>query len=166
MTTPVYLDLRLFPHRSLTRQQFRWLMAILAAVCVLTALRFLLVGAWPIMLFMLADLGLIYLAFRLNFRAGRVFEELRLSDQQLMVRQVDAHGRARQISIDPYWLRVELEDAPSQLSRLRLRARDRSLDIGSFLNCQEKREVKAEIEAGLSRLRARAPLTTQGLQPQ
>ena len=62
----------LTPHRSLGPRGFLLLMAAVAVASFTTGLVFLLAGAWPVIAFLAADVLLIYWAFLLSYRSGRV----------------------------------------------------------------------------------------------
>ena len=56
-------------------------MVLMSAVCLVsfgTGLLFYLFGAWPVIGFMGLDVALIYVAFKLNYRAGRLYETVDL----------------------------------------------------------------------------------------
>ncbi|HEU4987209.1 MAG TPA: DUF2244 domain-containing protein, partial [Rhizobiaceae bacterium] len=65
----------LMPHRSLGRTGFAILIGALLFGWIVTGAFFLSVGAWPVFGFLGLDVLAIYVAFRLNYRAGRVREE-------------------------------------------------------------------------------------------
>ena len=46
--TKLLFDATLYPHRSLKPHQFRRLFWFLVAVCLFAGLRFIVVGAWPV----------------------------------------------------------------------------------------------------------------------
>lgn len=141
------------PNRSLGPQGFRILMAAVALVCGVNAVRFAWLGAWPVVAFLLLDILLVWGAFKLSYRAGRAFEEVRLDDQALTVRQVSHHGRERLHAFNPHWVRVDL-DRPNELDcHLRLRSHGQALEIGHFLAPFEREDVRVEIERGLARCR-------------
>lgn len=65
----------LTPHRSLSPRGFLILMSVLATVSFATGLLFASIGAWPVLGFFGLDVGIIYLAFRLNYRAGTALRD-------------------------------------------------------------------------------------------
>ena len=69
----------LLPHRSLGRKGFIILMGVISAISFLTGLAFYMLGAWPVMGFFCLDVLLIYGAFRLNYRAARLYELVELT---------------------------------------------------------------------------------------
>lgn len=147
----LFLNLRLYPHRSLNRQQFARLMVIVAVVSALGALRFVLLGAWPVAFFFVLDAALLYGAFRLNYASAREYEEVRLDEDALTIRRVSSRGREETIALQPYWVKVELEVLNDFENRLWLRSHGRRLSIGGFLSPEERVEIKAVIEEGLAR---------------
>ena len=89
----LYLDAVLHPHRSLPPKGFLAVMIGVGAVSFCAGLAFLLMGAWPVFGFFGLDVALIYWAFRMNYRAGRMIEHVRLTDQVLDIRRVHPSGK-------------------------------------------------------------------------
>lgn len=147
----LFLNLRLTPHRSLDARQFRWLIAGTSLVCLLAGLRFLALGAWPVMAFMVLDVLILYWAFRANYRAAERFEDIRLDETAFTVHEVLHTGAERTTSFQAGWLKVHLEQLNEDENRLLVRSHGRSMTLGSFLSPAERVEVGQEIEAGLAR---------------
>ena len=91
----------LTPHRSLGPKGFMVLMGAVCAVSFGTGLFFYLLGAWPVVGFMGLDVALIYVAFRLNFRALRLYETVDLTPDALTVTRVAPSGEALRIGATP-----------------------------------------------------------------
>jgi uncharacterized membrane protein len=51
-------------------------MIALGAISFITGVLFLAAGAWPVLGFFGLDVLLVYIAFRLNYRSGRLYETL------------------------------------------------------------------------------------------
>lgn len=135
------LNVVMYPHRSLSSSGFMVLMAALCGCSFIVGMVFFLSGAWPVVGFLGLDVLVVYVAFRMNYRAGRAYETITLTPATLEVTQVDPRGRSRRYRFQPYWLAVELDDPPRRASRLTLRSHGRSLEIARFLNAQEKAEL-------------------------
>ncbi len=148
------LDLTLRPNRSLPRHQARWLVAGVGGVFLLGGLRFLALGAWPVLPFMAIDVALLWWAFRASYRSGRAYETVRLDAFDLTVRKVAANGRERRFRLEPFWARARLEDLPSGDNRLSLVSRQVRVTVGHCLSPPERAAVHAAIETGLARWRA------------
>jgi len=146
-------DARLTPHRSLSPRGFLILMAVVCAISFAGGLAFYLAGAWPVIGFLGADVALIYIAFKINYRRGRLVEQLHLTPEDLTVRRIWPNGKSRSWHFQPYWLQVVLEDPPRHESPLILRSHGQSLSIGSFLTKEERAEVAAALRQALGKAR-------------
>jgi uncharacterized membrane protein len=142
------------PYRSLSPHGFGLLMAAIALCSFFVGLAFWLMGAWPVVGFFGLDILLIQLAFRLNYRAARAFEEIEVTREALTVRKVSASGRAREFGFNPYWVRLEIDRRPDRLiSRLRIASHGKRLDIGSFLGPNERENFATAFSAALAKVR-------------
>src|SRR4051812_8141042 len=94
----------LVPHRSLGRRAFVLLMAAIAALWFALGLFLWEHGAWPVIGFGGVDVLAIYIAFKLNYRAARTFEEIAVSRTEIVVRKVKANGRAQEFRFNPQWV--------------------------------------------------------------
>jgi uncharacterized membrane protein len=148
-----YFDAELVPHRSLSLRGFRILMAVVIAANVTVGAVFYFSGAWPVFGFMGLDVGLLYFLFRLNYRNAQLIETLRLTDDAFEVRRRFPNGEELRWTLEPYWLRVELDQPPQHDSKLILVSRRRRLSVGSFLAPQERAEVAHALRAALQRHR-------------
>src|SRR3546814_18602088 len=97
-------DAELRPHRSLSPRGFLLLMASVCAFSFAGGLAFYLAGAWPVIGFLGADVLLIYLAFKINYRSGRLVERLHLTRDRLTVIRTWPGGRRQTWEFQPYWL--------------------------------------------------------------
>jgi uncharacterized membrane protein len=150
----VFLDTVLAPHRSLTPAGFAAIMAVFGGISFLAGILFVQRGAWPVMGFFGLDVGLLYLAFRVNFRSARRQERIRLVTDALTVERLGVRGERWSWRFQPYWLRVILEEAADDSNRLTIASHGRSLVLGSFLGAGERRSVAALLQDALARWRA------------
>lgn len=156
----VTLDLTLTPNRSFDPRHTRWLIAAVGGLFFLGSLRFLVLGAWPIIPFMVADVALLAWAFRANNAAARGHERVTLDNDELMLARVSAAGVERRFGFEPYWTRVEIEETPAGDAHLWLATRDRRVRVGGFLSAPERRAVGAVIAEALSHYRLGTPRTS------
>lgn len=146
---------RLSPYRSLSPIGFNLLMIAIAGVAFFAGLAFWLLGAWPVVGFFGLDILLIQLAFRLNYRAARAYEEIEVTRDSLTVRKVSASGRAREYKFNPYWARLEIDRRPDRLiSGLRIASHGRRVEIASFLGPEERESFSAAFSAALAEARS------------
>ncbi|MGH6833800.1 MAG: DUF2244 domain-containing protein [Methyloceanibacter sp.] len=140
----------LTPHRSLGPKGF---MVLMAAVCVVsfgTGLFFYLLGAWPVIGFMGLDVALIYAAFRLNFRALRLYETVDLSQDALTVTRFAPSGRSQSWSFNPYWVRLSVKPRIGRSSELSIASHGQRLVFASFLTDEEREDFASALGAALA----------------
>jgi uncharacterized membrane protein len=139
----------LTPYRSLGATGFLVLMVALSGVSFVAGLAFYLVGAWPVMGFFGLDVALVYFAFKLNYRSGRLYETLELTPARLTWTRVHPSGRREQFDCNPYWARVTLQEWPDGRTHLRIAAEGRELTFGRFLTDGERRDLAAALREAL-----------------
>ena len=137
------------PHRSLCRTGFLVLMTLISAISFVTGLVFYLAGAWPVMGFFGLDVALIYLAFRLNYRSGRMRELVEVTPERLSVTRVYPSGRTEEFACNAYWARVSLREWPDGRTDLRILSQGREHAFGRFLNDEERRDFTAALKEAL-----------------
>jgi uncharacterized membrane protein len=146
----------LTPHRSLGPKGFIVLMSVICAVSFGTGLMFFLMGAWPVVGFMGLDVLLIYAAFKLNFRALRIYETVDLTQDALTVTRVEPNGRSQSWRFNPYWVQLSLDERVGRTSVLSLVSHGKRLVFGSFLTDPEREDFAAALGAALSDARSSA----------
>jgi uncharacterized membrane protein len=131
-SVPVFEAL-LVPHRSLSPRGAGAVAGALVALSMTIGLRFLLLGAWPVMVFSLLEAPLLGVLLAINLRRARACELILLDRQTITVTRTDPGGRRRSYSLPAAWLQVNLE-AGAGGSRLVLSSRGHVREIGAFLH--------------------------------
>ena len=129
---PVFEAL-IVPHRSLTRRGVMTVVIVLTVFSTAVALRFLLLGAWPVAAFSLLEVPLVGGLLAVNMRRARASELIMLNAEEITVIQTDPAGRRKQVSLPSAWLRVQL-DAGRGIPRVMLLSHGRDCEIGAFLH--------------------------------
>jgi uncharacterized membrane protein len=150
---PVLFSAILRPHRSLDVARFRLLMLAIAGASFGAGLAFYAIGAWPVVGFMGLDVLLIYWAFKVNYRAARCHEEVRLTASRLSIERVDIYGAKTHAEIPPFWIRVDLEESEEEIGRLRLWSHGRATRLGDFLPASERVRLASDLKLALQKLR-------------
>jgi uncharacterized membrane protein len=151
----VIFSATLAPHRSLGRRGFIALMGVIAGLWFLTGIFFWSLGAWPVIGFFGLDVLAVWFAFRLNYRAARAYEEVEVTRMQLVIRKVAPNGRAQEVRFNPTWVRLEVETAAGEgVKRIAVRARDRGVTVGAFLNPQDRGSFARALGAALAAARS------------
>lgn len=144
----------LVPYRSLTPGGFAVLMAVVAAVCASSAIFYLMLGAWPVAIFMGVDILIVYLAIQFSFRAGRAREEVKVTRSEVMVRKIAPNGRYQDHHFNPFWTRFQIERHEELgITGMRLTDKARSTTIGSFLNPDDRESFAAAFSQALATAR-------------
>lgn len=139
MTAELLFHAVLFPHRSLSRRGFWILITVVSIAMGFAALRMLAIGAWPVAIFAVADVLLIYVAFKLSYRSGRAFEEVSVTGSEVLVRKVTPAGKVTEHRFHPGWARLSVTCKDDEgVVRLDLGSHGSWVVIGSFLNPDDR----------------------------
>jgi len=157
---PTLFSAIITPHRSLSETGFLILMAAMSAVSFAAGIMFLMLGAWPVFGFFGLDVLLVYVAFRLNYRAARAYEEVMVTPSELRVRKVSHRGKVAEWSLNPLWVRLDRDSHEEfGIERLFLVSRGRRLPIAGFLSPPEKESFAAALTAAIGEAK-RGPTRT------
>lgn len=140
------------PYRSLTRRGVMIVVGSLMGLTAVLALRFWLLGAWPVAAFSLIEVPLVVLLLAINFRRARASELIMLSMQELTVIRTDPAGRRKQVSLPSAWLRVDL-DAGRGIPRVILSSHGHNCEVGAFLHEPDKLSLFGALRDALHHLR-------------
>ena len=150
--------LELWPYRSLSPKGFKIFMMVLGALMVTMGLGFFLVGAWPVIGFMGAEIAVLYIVFKLNYRAARQREHLVATKETFRIERISVDGEKSVDELPTPWLQAKLvpnqkpdnEDLKSrEQPKLIVSSHGKSTEIGAFLHVAEKRELLPEVDAML-----------------
>ena len=146
----------LTPHRSLGRTGFAVLMGALLFGWLVTGAFFLSAGAWPVFGFLGLDVVAVYVAFRLNYRAARVREEVSISRIALEIRKVAPSGRAQSHRFNPFWARFSVaRHSEIGITQMDVQAQGQTVQIGAFLNPDDRESFAAAFTRALATAKAR-----------
>ena len=152
--------LTIWPHRSLSPKGFAIVITLLAGLLSSIGIGFFLAGAWPVIGFLGLELLVVWGAFKLNYQAAKVHENIETTTAMLKVKHTDKHGNSAISEFPVDWLRVHLSPpvVPSISSRYQQRVMVSShgvkTEIGAFLHPGEKAKLSGEIDGMIKRSRA------------
>lgn len=136
--TPLFAA-KLTPYRSLSQRGIKLVVLLVALLAAVPGLFFFAIGAWPIVGFMGLDVLAIYWALNASMRDGRRFEQVTLWPDRVEIRAVSPRGEDSRETFNPFFVRLEvIRDYEDRTTSLRLNSRGRSLEIGAFLNPDDK----------------------------
>jgi uncharacterized membrane protein len=145
----------LTPHRSLGRRGFAVLMGALLFGWIATGAFFLSAGAWPVFGFFGLDVLLVYVAFRLNYRAARAREEVSVSRTRLDIAKVAPSGRSECHRFNPFWAKFAVSRHEEiGITGMAVEAQGQRVAIGSFLNPADRDSFAAAFSRALATAKA------------
>jgi uncharacterized membrane protein len=139
----------LHPQHSLGPRGFFVVMALFGTISFVAGMIFVQHGAWPVSGFFGLDAALLYGAFRLSARAGRLVETIQLYEKDLVVRRILPGGRVQSWRFTPYWVRVR-----TRPGGLVLGSHGREVTLGAFLAPGERASLAAALGEALAVQRA------------
>lgn len=144
-------SITLQPHRSLTRQGFIAVMAIVVGVNLVAGVLFLALGAWPILGFLGLDVLIVWWAFRRNFADSDESERIVATGDVLTLQRLSQSGEMRELHFNRRWVKVELEfDAARELvGRLFLLSHGARHEIATFLGAEERQSLAKALRRGI-----------------
>jgi uncharacterized membrane protein len=138
----------------LSQNGFKVLVLIFGTIGLCSGILFLSIGAWPVFGFMGLDIVLLIWAFRASYRSAKAFEEISISNEEIVLKRVSPKGVAQEWRFNPFWSRLEIErDYEDRVIGLAIRTKGVSHKIAAFLGPQEKADFAKILGAALSEAR-------------
>lgn len=134
------------PNRSLTRRQLQLVFALIAAVCLGIAGVFAAFGMWPVLPFAGIEVLAVGIGFYLSAQAGLETEVVSVSNDEVAIEKGRRRIRQRWV-MQRAWAQIRLQ-APRirwYPSRLVLRSHGKEIELGGFLNDEERRQLAGEL---------------------
>ena len=132
----------IWPHRSLSPRGFAILLGALSAIAFLAGLTFFIIGAWPVIGFLGLEFGVLYFAFKYNYRAAKAYEQLLIHKQGIEIVRMSPKGIKQQTNLGSLWLKAEIQKSRHRRKILGLRLHSEFHEIGAFLPPAEKNQLK------------------------
>ena len=121
--------------------------AFIFIVSVGIAVAFAALGAWLILPFAGAEMLVLYLAFRYVDRHAGDYERIAIEGERLALEFFEA-GRTRRHELNRHWAQVVVS---GDGSRLALRSHGREVELGRYLNGEQRLEMARELRRQLQR---------------
>ena len=146
----------LTPHRSLGRKGFAILMGALLFGWLVTGAIFLANGAWPVFGFFGLDVLLVYVCFKLNYRAARAREEVSVSRTSLDIKKVAPSGRSEAHHFNPFWAKFAIARHDEiGITGMAVEGQGRRVPIGGFLNPDDRESFAKAFSRALATAKGR-----------
>jgi uncharacterized membrane protein len=146
MGAPVFLDTVLRPHRSLSHAAFKLMLTVMIAVNLAVSIVFVGQGAYPVAGFLGLDVLALWIAFRVNYRAARAEERVRVAPAQMHLARRDAGGATKHWVLNPIWAQVSQDS-----TGIAIRSGEGAMRVGAFLPPVEQRQFALALREALFR---------------
>ena len=147
---PVYLDAVLEPPRSLSLTGLSRVIIVLGAICFLYSIGFLIIGAYPVVGFMGAEVLLLWYLLRRSVGRAGPRTHLRITADNIEVCRIDTKGRElSREELPAYFARVVHDVRAQGGHALKIVSGGRSFAIGEHLNTEEQSTLAGRIEHAL-----------------
>ncbi len=144
-------DAVLHPNRSLPSAGFLAVMAIVIGANIIFGIYFFAIGAWPVIGFCGLDVFLVWLAFRISYRQGRLRERVIIRGGELRVSRILPSGHESRWRLQPFWTRVVIDRPDEHEAQVRVVSKGRSLVLGAFLSPDERMSFGRSLADALAR---------------
>jgi uncharacterized membrane protein len=136
--TPLFAA-TLTPYRSLSQQGLRNVVLVMSGLAAIPGLVFYSMGAWPILGFMGLDVLAVYWALTRSMVDGKRREVVTLWPDELEIRRFSPEGKDSRETFNPFFVRLIVErDDEDRTTSLHLKSREKIVEIGAFLNPDDK----------------------------
>jgi uncharacterized membrane protein len=148
------MDAVITPNRSLSRKGLLALLVIFGLFNLMAAIFLLVIGAFPIPIFLGLDFAGILLAFHVNNRRARIAERVRVSADRVEVLR-EADGRAQLLWSSPTaFTQVSFDPDERRGPYLRLKRAGQALIVAKSLGPAERSDFAEALSAAIRNARA------------
>ena len=149
-TTPDW-ELSLWPYRSLLRKDFVLFIGATAALVALPLIAMLgTIILWGLLPFMALALSGIWYALHVSYKRGEILEELKVTADTAQLTRHNPNGQTQDWEANRYWVSVHLHPKGGPVDNyITLRGGDREVEIGSFLDVDERRALYDDLKRAL-----------------
>ena len=145
----IYLDTELHPNASLSRPAFLIVMSLVALFSFAAGVLYLMVGAWPVFGFFGLDAFVIWLAFRLHFRAQEQVTYVRVDETHVRLWHMQRGKPDKKADIPTAFVRVALDEPVTHNSFLTLQYGRKAWVIGRFLTPKRRKALAKDLRAAI-----------------
>ena len=153
----IFLDLTVLPYRSLSKKGFKYLMIWVTSIFLGIGIFFWKIGAWPVFGFLGLDVLMVYYAFKINYKSGEIYENLRLFDKSFEITRIFPSGKKQTWDLEPYWAKAEITGLRNN-KNLVIKSKEKMVLVGSFLNINDKKKLLEKIQEALDKYKLKNTL--------
>jgi len=147
---PLYMDAVIQPNRSLSTRGMWIVLGVFALFNLWIAVFLIMIGAYPVPIFLGLDLVGVLIAFRIYSRRAARAERVRVDADRITVSQENAQGARTVWSSPTAFTRIRFEGDPEQARHLSLDLSGRSIAIGQALGADERERLHHRLRAAMA----------------
>ena len=147
------ISIRLQPKISLFRTETKVVLVLLIVFSWVIGGSFFLLGAWPVLIFLIADIVLIYYFLRKGSSCIADWDEIDIYKGEMIIRKIRNAKCLDVFNVPTYWSKVELVGQRYGRSKLIVSFRDNCLEIASFLDWKSKVTLESYLNFELQKLK-------------
>ncbi len=107
---------------------------------------------WGMLPFLMLVVAALWFALRRSYNDAKIQEELRRDGDEITLTHTSARGDVQSWSCNIYWVRVEMHKAGGPVPHyVTLTGNGRTVEIGSFLSEEERKDLFADLTDFLKR---------------
>jgi uncharacterized membrane protein len=149
MSSALYMDAEIRPHRSLSERGFIVLIAVVTLANCASAAVFLAMGATFVPIFLGVDLLAVVVAFVVSFRAARNVERVQVSARDVVVTRETPRASTVVWESPTAFTRVALHRDEGRVVDLRLSLSGRNVQVAAALSPRERAEFAQALERAI-----------------
>ncbi len=156
-TDPPLFETSLWPHRSLPRKGFVWLIGMLCALVLIPMLAFLGHRAlWVILIMVMICIGALWYFIERNYTDGTVHENIKIWHDLITVERVNPRAPDQHWQANPHWVELHIKDTKETQSYLTVTGGNREIELGAFLTPAERIDLRYRLEKEIRAARTSA----------
>ena len=151
---PPIFSRKIQAHRSLPKEGFA--ITIAFTMIMLFFPMFAVLGTpvlWGLLPPALLVLGGLWVAIRWNTKDGTVYEEIQLWPDLIDVTRVNPRSPSQNWQANPHWVKTHLHQRKEIKNYLTLTGGGREIELGSFLQPEERLELRRDLDTALRQAR-------------
>lgn len=144
------MDAVIQPNRSLSARGMWWVLGVFAVFNIWVAIFLVMIGAYPVPIFLGLDFVAVLFAFRTYRRFASRAERVRVDADKITVSREDARGTRTVWTSSTAFTRVRFEGGVEHARRLSLHISNQSIVLGQALGADERTRLHERLRAAIA----------------
>lgn len=145
----LYMDDAIRPHRSLSKRGFAIVLRVMVAYNLIVAAFMLVIGAFPVPIFLGIDVAGVMIAFAVSNRRARRGERVQVTHDEVRVIRESAAPPQTIWASPTAFTRIEIDKEDERVTGVRVRLSGRSLVVGAALGPRQRADFAARLQTAI-----------------